>query len=211
MQKSKNFNPLVSIFLWYVGCFSVIMFPQQNHPVPPTEVPQPSIQSATVIPQQTPQEAKKIKTLINKFKQSHPEITNKYVPKINNITEQDVECLAKNMFFEARNQGILGQLAVGMVTINRVVDKKYQNDICGVVWERKQFSWTHDGKSDRPKNKIAYAEAMSLALQLLDPDVMILDITDGATHYHANYVNPNWSVYMKRIVEIKDHIFYKPV
>ena len=37
----------------------------------------------------------------------------------------------------------------------------------------------------------------------------IIDITEGATHYHADYVLPDWAATKRKTIEIEDHIFYR--
>ena len=58
-------------------------------------------------------------------------------------------CLVTAIFFEARDQPLMGQYAVAEVVMNRVASVKYPDDICSVVFQRKQFSFTHDGLSDK--------------------------------------------------------------
>ena len=48
-----------------------------------------------------------------------------------------------------------------------------------------------------------------LADAVLSNEIPFLDITDGATHYHADYVNPAWAKTKTKTVEIQDHIFYR--
>ena len=138
---------------------------------------------------------------------------------------QDVSCLALNIYHEARGQSIAGQIAVGQVTLNRVKDNRFPNTICEVVmqgphrasWKgtgemipvrhRCQFSWYCDGKSDKLKQRKAYNQIVSLSQILIDQDM--IDITSGATHYHAYYVSPAWARSKKRTTKIEDHIFYK--
>ena len=138
---------------------------------------------------------------------------------------QDVSCLALNIYHEARGQSIAGQIAVGQVTLNRVKDNRFPNTICEVVmqgphrasWKgtgemipvrhRCQFSWYCDGKSDKIKQRKAYNQIVSLSQILIDQDM--IDITSGATHYHAYYVSPAWAQKKKRTTKIEDHIFYK--
>lgn len=138
---------------------------------------------------------------------------------------QDVSCLALNIYHEARGQSIAGQIAVGQVTLNRVKDNRFPNTICEVVmqgphrasWKgtgemipvrhRCQFSWYCDGKSDKIKQRKAYNQIVSLSQILIDQDM--IDITSGATHYHAYYVSPAWARSKKRTTKIEDHIFYK--
>lgn len=120
----------------------------------------------------------------------------------------EIKCLADNIYFEASNQSEVGQIAVGNVTMNRMYSKHFPNTVCDVVWEPKQFSWTHDGKSDIPKNTKVYKEVYNIAELVYNSDVP--DVTEGATFYHANYVNPHWAASMdKKVTQIDNHIFYK--
>ena len=61
-----------------------------------------------------------------------------------------IECLIAVVFFEARDQPVQGQFAVAEVVMNRVESDRWPNGICEVVFQNKQFSFTHDGKSDNP-------------------------------------------------------------
>ena len=86
---------------------------------------------------------------------------------------EEVDCLAKNIYFEAKTESIKGQVAVGLVTLNRVMGRHYPNTVCEVVYERKQFSWYSDGLSDRPRQFAAWEEARLIASALLDTDTSI--------------------------------------
>ena len=66
-----------------------------------------------------------------------------------------------------------------------------------------------DGKSDVPKNKKLYNKLEGLATDMLSGKFNLIDITDGATFYHADYVQPSWAKTKTRTVEIEDHIFYR--
>ena len=48
------------------------------------------------------------------------------------ITEA-VFCLALNIYFEARNQPIIGQIGVAQGVLNRVDSEHYPNTVCEVV------------------------------------------------------------------------------
>ena len=128
-------------------------------------------------------------------------------PKLVGVSPIQATCLAENVYFEARNQGTAGWSAVISVTLNRVKDKRFPNTICEVV----KFSWYCDGKADKihKKDKRIYKEIYNLAYVSLIKGITILDITDGATHYHADYVFPAWRKSKTKTVEIGDHIFYK--
>lgn len=123
--------------------------------------------------------------------------------------EKQTDCLAKNIYFEARNQSFLGQRAVAWVTLNRVKDSKYPESVCEVVWQDGQFSWTEDGKPDRPTDDTSWMLAKFVAEIAIHTHGQIPDPTNGATMYHADYVNPYWSSKFVETVKIEDHIFYR--
>ncbi len=127
--------------------------------------------------------------------------------------QQARHCLAQAMYFEARSEPIEGWQAVGDVVINRVRDQRYPNTVCDVVFQGEfrrnncQFSFACDGRSDRAYNKSFWQQAYDLAGELLikGSDSEVAGI---ATHYHADYVAPKWSVHMQPITKIGRHIFY---
>ena len=144
-------------------------------------------------------------------------------------SDADVNCLAKNIYFEAGVESTAGKLAVANVTINRATHANFPNTICGVVQEgihyyslkrdeyfpvrdRCQFSWYCDGRLDEPREGRTWKSAQDLAKKVLvnHYDKALIDITDGATHYHANWMEtyPSWSKKKKVMASIDRHIFY---
>lgn len=115
-------------------------------------------------------------------------------------------CLAQNIYFESRGESRAGQIAVGHVTLNRKNHEQFPNTICEVVWERKQFSWTHDGLSDRPRNKEAWQRAQSIARGILNGEIE--DNTNGALFFHSTSVKPYWIRKMDFQIKIGRHLFY---
>lgn len=133
---------------------------------------------------------------------------------------EEVECLAQNIYFEARNQSRAGQIAVAHVTLNRVNSPYFPGDICSVVTEAErrngvpiknkcQFSWFCDGLSDHPLEQEEWARAMQVAYEAILIYNYDLDITEGSTHYHATSVNPRWASSFVAITQIDDHSFYR--
>jgi len=125
---------------------------------------------------------------------------------------EDLECLAKNIYFEGRNQPWVGQVAIAQVTLNRVKSLTFPNTICEVVQQKKrqicQFSWYCDGKSDQPKDIKDYNKATEVAIQVYSRTIP--DVTEGSLWYHATYIRrPFWAYSMKEMVKINEHIFYK--
>lgn len=124
-----------------------------------------------------------------------------------NTTQQDVECMAKNIYHEARGEPLDGQYAVAFVTMNRVYNKHYPNDICSVVYQPYQFSWANHGEP-RIKDKVSWTRSVKIAEEVIY-HLTTDDVTDGATHFHMDYVHPRWMHELKRTVKIGNHIFYR--
>ena len=138
------------------------------------------------------------------------------------ILETALMCMAFNIYHEANNQSMLGQIAVGQVVMNRVEDSRFPDTVCEVVKEavtykntdkpvlhKCQFSWYCDGKKDEPNyDSKSWSNALKYAVVVLGGDIT-LDFTDGATHYHATYVRPAWAKTKTRTTRIDRHIFYR--
>ena len=137
------------------------------------------------------------------------------------IDPRELECMAKNIYFEAAVESTAGKMAVAQVTMNRVKSNRYPDTICKVVYEGRhhanghpkrdqcQFSWYCDGMGDEPRQTPAWHDSVEVAEYVIRTPSLI-DITDGATHYHADYIDaPRWSYQKKKLVKIDTHIFYK--
>jgi N-acetylmuramoyl-L-alanine amidase len=120
----------------------------------------------------------------------------------------ELHCLALNVYHEARSESDEGKFAVAQVTLNRVRSPRYPDSICKVVWQRRQFSWTRDGRPDRPYNPEAWKQALWVAI--ITYDFNPLSMVGRATHYHAVYVRPSWAAAHTRVRRIGKHIFYEP-
>ena len=133
---------------------------------------------------------------------------------------QELECMTNNIYFEAALESTAGKLAVAQVTLNRVKSNHYPNTVCSVVKQgrhhesgfpvrdRCQFSWYCDGKHDTPSMGKMWGESQKVAIYVLE-NAKLLDITDGATHYHADYIeNPRWAIARHKTMQIDTHIFY---
>jgi len=122
-------------------------------------------------------------------------------------------CLATNIFFEARGEHLVGKAAIAEVTMNRVASLKYPDNVCDVVWQLKQFSWTHDGKHDDPTrfksvfDQQAWSDSKALAAMVLEGEIKFEPT--GVTMYHAEYVTPYWANSYELVYTIGKHKFYK--
>ena len=129
-------------------------------------------------------------------------------------------CLAQNIYFEARGSNLADMAAVANVVINRTNDRRYPETICDVVQQGRQdangnmirnqcqFSWYCDGKSDVPRNVDLWVKAQMIAWEMVE-DGRYRGLTEGATHYHANYVSPSWARDLTLVGRIGGHIFYR--
>lgn len=129
---------------------------------------------------------------------------------------QNVLCLAKNVYYEARGEPAEGQYAVAEVTMNRLASSRYPDSVCAVVHEKRwdairkrhvgAFSWTEFYSVPEPEGA-AWAQARKVAEDVFykrTPPVL-----DGATFYHATYIQPSWARKQERIARIGRHVFYR--
>lgn len=127
----------------------------------------------------------------------------------NTKDNNEVQCMAQNIYFEAGNQSTKGMIAVSNVVMNRVGDSRFSKTPCGVIQQRRgrrcQFSWVCN--RHRIKDKSLYQKATTIAEQVYHGEHR--DITHGAKFYHAKYVRPRWSVVFNKTTRIGDHIFYR--
>ena len=127
-------------------------------------------------------------------------------------------CLATAVYFEARSESQLGQLAVATVILNRVNASRSYSSICGVVYRGAshlnacQFSFACDGKPDLVDDGRAWKTAVEITALALANDKKAkngrMQVVATATHYHADYVDPYWSKSLNRLTKIGHHIFY---
>jgi spore germination cell wall hydrolase CwlJ-like protein len=126
---------------------------------------------------------------------------------------RQLDCLAINIYREAGYEPFEGKVAVAQVTMNRVEDPQFPNDVCSVVYQKTttvktvcQFSWYCDSTHrNRPKGP-GYDESYEVAKKVLLENFRLPSL-EKALFYHADYVNPNWK--LDRITKVGTHIFYK--
>lgn len=128
-----------------------------------------------------------------------PEITK-------HLQSDEILCLALNAYFEARGSSIEDQMAVSQVVLNRMDDPRWPDKACDVIYQHRQFSWTQDGKSDKPIDLVSWREAQLLAYLVYND--YIINTVDRANHYHATYVEPNWTLKESR-TRVGGHYYMK--
>lgn len=125
------------------------------------------------------------------------------------IADKQVRCLAENIYYESRGESLQGQVAVAKVTLNRL-DEGYARTVCGVVKQGCQFSWVCNGTNGHPSGYL-WSQAIGLAVLLINEPTAVEDPTNGATHFHATYINwqPGWKQVKDSVNQIGNHIFYR--
>lgn len=122
-------------------------------------------------------------------------------PPVRGIS-QEVLCLANNIYYEARGESFKGKLAVAVVTLNRTKSPEYPSSICGVVYQKGQFSWT--SKPHKVTEWNEYTDSLLAATLAMEDSTVLGDFK--ATHYHNTTVAPAWG--LRKIAKIGRHIFY---
>ncbi|HUL46914.1 MAG TPA: cell wall hydrolase [Steroidobacteraceae bacterium] len=128
----------------------------------------------------------------------------------------DLECLAQNVYFEARGEPLAGQYAVAEVTLNRTHARNFPRTICAVVHETRwdpvrrrhtaDFSWTELGALT-PEDGPAWKQAITVANA--EYDELIPPLVPEALYYHATSVRPDWARSRRAVATIGNHVFYR--
>lgn len=138
-------------------------------------------------------------------------ITTRNVPPPQVVVDQrELQCLARNVYYEAKGESREGQLAVAFVTVNRIGLHDWKGTVCGVVYQRTptgrcQFSWVCQGKSQPPESPVWQA-ALDIARDVLAGRAS--DPTRNSVFFHNQSVRPRFPN-AQRTVVIGNHTFYR--
>ncbi|BBB13849.1 cell wall hydrolase [Sphingopyxis sp. FD7] len=117
----------------------------------------------------------------------------------------ELRCLAGAVYFESRGESLPGQLAVAHVVINRARSGRFPASLCGVVHQKRQFSFVRGGRMPAIREGAQWDTAVAIAQIALDGSWK--NHAPGALFFHARYVSPGWR--KTRIAQIDNHIFYR--
>jgi spore germination cell wall hydrolase CwlJ-like protein len=118
----------------------------------------------------------------------------------------DLECLARNVYYESRGEPLVGQYAVAEVTMNRVASSLFPESVCAVVHAPAAFSWTR-AKSLAEPDGYEWWRAQAVANSVYDDYES--PYVDGALFFHATYVSPRWARTRRPVAQIGRHRFYQ--
>ena len=126
-----------------------------------------------------------------------------------NYSQQDLQCLSKNIYHEAGIESQEGMFAVAQVTLNRLRDGRWGKTVCSVVYSPAQFSWTLYPKirNEKPQGEL-WERSQIVARSVLEQGYRVPQL-ENAILYHADYVNPYWAKAVVKMQQIGRHIFYK--
>lgn len=122
--------------------------------------------------------------------------------------DEQMNCLATAVYFEARGETALGQLAVARVVMNRASSGKYPSTWCGTVKQPWQFSFVRHGQFPAVDNA-SRSWARAVAVAKLAAANVVPSLSDDVLWYHADYVAPAWGPRLVRVEKIGAHIFYR--
>lgn len=123
------------------------------------------------------------------------------------VSAKEKRCIADSIYHEARGEPLEGKMAVANVIVNRMKSRRFPNTACEVVWQRKQFSWTLYKSKHRHIHNYGNPHIEAIASKALSSK--LVDVTGGATHYHADYVNPFWARSKTKTFVVGQHVFYR--
>lgn len=127
---------------------------------------------------------------------------------------RQLDCLTRNIYWEAASEPFEGKVAVAQVTMNRVQDGRFGDGVCGVVYQKNiiyeklicQFSWVCETTHKvRPVYQPLWKESELVAKKVLLENFRLPGLNE-ALYYHADYVSPGWK--KPKIDKIGRHIFY---
>ncbi len=127
--------------------------------------------------------------------------------QVQKLSKAQIECLIKNAYMEARNQGVKGMQAVTWVVLNRTKHPSYPSTPCAAKYAPFQFEWTRNGKPVQIKEKDAYTQAERVVEGVLSGKLK--DNTNSSTHFHSARIKPVWASRLSYTTTIGSHCFYK--
>ena len=128
--------------------------------------------------------------------------------KFISVATTPIDCITEALYFEARDQSTVGQMAVANVILNRTRHSSHPDTVCGVVHAKAQFSYYSDGKPELVDDLMAWQRALNITSYVMFSQVF--DVTEGATiYYNPDLASPNWDwSKLTKVVKIDEHVFY---
>ncbi|MEO9634276.1 MAG: cell wall hydrolase [Parasphingorhabdus sp.] len=179
-----------------------VVFADQQEVV--AEIPEDVVKSDKIANDQAKQSSAKNVGFVNDGASSLKQLVRQQA--VNGSLNAEMQCLAGTVYFESKSESLRGQLAVARVVLARVASSRFPNSICGVVYQRRQFSFIRGGKMPRiDTGHRQWRNAVAIAKIAMNDGWK--SPVEGALFFHARYVSPGWR--LKRMATIDNHIFYR--
>ena len=197
-----------------MGAQEIVIDPAMVEPAKPAEVPAAESEIEYVF---TPVEGKIIPDPVETEQVAVDETPKSGGKKAGSLAElvamqpttvqgAEMECLAGTVYFESGAESLNGQLAVAEVVINRSKSGRFPSTICGVVYQKSQFSFVRGGKM--PKiNKSSKTWRNAVAIAHIAVEGSWSSPVKGSLFFHATYVSPGWR--LTRTGTVGNHVFYR--
>ncbi|MFK7843345.1 MAG: cell wall hydrolase [Sphingorhabdus sp.] len=179
-----------------------VVFADQQEVV--AEIPEDVVTSDKIANDQAKQSSEENVGFVNDGASSLKQLVRQQA--VNGSLNAEMQCLAGTVYFESKSESLRGQLAVARVVLARVASSRFPNSICGVVYQRRQFSFIRGGKMPRiDTGHRQWRNAVAIAKIAMNDGWK--SPVEGALFFHARYVSPGWR--LKRMATIDNHIFYR--
>jgi spore germination cell wall hydrolase CwlJ-like protein len=120
--------------------------------------------------------------------------------------DQQGDCLATSVYFEAKGEPLNGQLAVAQTIMNRAASGRFPDSMCGVVRQPGQFSFLHGGSMPTPPRESS-AWKRAVAIAMIARDGLWKQVAPDALFFHARRVSPGWGKI--KVASLGNHIFFR--
>jgi spore germination cell wall hydrolase CwlJ-like protein len=119
--------------------------------------------------------------------------------------DEELQCMAGAIYFEAKGEPLSGQLAVAEVILNRSKSGRFPKTVCSVVKQPGQFSFVRGGRVPTIAQNKQYRTALAVAR------VALADAWDspasGAMYFHARGAAASW--HREQVAAIGNHVFFR--
>lgn len=166
--------------------------------------------AATYIDQPEPTSDGSVEVYLERIPTAQTEPHTTHLHNVNtflHLSAAEFNCLATNIYHEAKYEPYIGKIAVAQVTHTRVQKHLRGSSFCSVVYAPHQFSWTSipNMRNEQPRGTawIAAQHAAQMYTRGVRTNI------GSSDHYHADYIaKPRWTRAMQIDGQIARHVFY---
>ena len=129
----------------------------------------------------------------------------------------EYRCLLRAVWHESRGEEFKGKLWTAKTILNRTRSERFPQSICKVVYQKYQFSFTHQIPMNkqyvRPKTELekqTFRQVELASFISIWADRLGIDFTNNSKYYHTLKIKPRWDYNkLKKTDIVGNHVFYK--